>query len=291
MSLAVTHYSDPGCPWAYSASPALAVLHWRYGDGLDWKLVTIGLTERAGQYTARGYTPARSARGYLGFRRFGMPFSTEPRRRIPATSRACRAIVAVRLSDPNREYAAFRALQFGWFTSALVLDEDRDIEIALAQVEGLDAAGAVAAVDDAEVIAAYEADRAAARTAAGGPTEFQGKAANSDGLVRFTAPSLVFEGPAGTLEAGGFQPVEAYDVAIANLDTELERRAAPEDPLPVVESSPFGLTTQEIAAVMASGNDAPDRVHAEEALIELAAAGLVRRVPLGDDALWLRTTG
>ena len=28
----VTHFSDPGCPWAYSASPALAVLRWRYGD-------------------------------------------------------------------------------------------------------------------------------------------------------------------------------------------------------------------------------------------------------------------
>ena len=32
MAISVTHFTDPGCPWAYSASPALAVLHWRYGD-------------------------------------------------------------------------------------------------------------------------------------------------------------------------------------------------------------------------------------------------------------------
>ncbi|MGA7705519.1 MAG: DsbA family protein [Solirubrobacteraceae bacterium] len=38
----VTHFTDPGCPWAYSASPALAVLQWRYGVQLRWRLVTLG---------------------------------------------------------------------------------------------------------------------------------------------------------------------------------------------------------------------------------------------------------
>jgi predicted DsbA family dithiol-disulfide isomerase len=48
--ITATLYSDPGCPWAYSESPALAVLQWRYPEGLDWRLVTIGLTETAQQY-------------------------------------------------------------------------------------------------------------------------------------------------------------------------------------------------------------------------------------------------
>jgi 2-hydroxychromene-2-carboxylate isomerase len=288
VTLSATHYTDPGCPWAYSASPALATLYWRYGDGLDWRLVTIGLTEDGAQYERRGYTPARSARGYRGFRRYGMPFSTQPRRRIPGTSRACRAIVATRLSRPDLEYAAFRALQFGWFTTDLVLDEDHDIAAALATVPGLDAAGVVAAIEDPAVVEAYEADRADARTAAGGPTEFQGKAANSDGAVRFTAPSVVFEtGDGRRLEGGGFQPVEAYDVLIANLDPTLARRPAPPDPLEALAAQPWGLTTQEVAAVMVSGNDAPDRAAAEDALIGLAADGTAVRVPLGDDALWL----
>jgi hypothetical protein len=47
-----------------------------------------------------------------------------------------------------------------------------------------------------------------------------------------------------------------------------------------------GLTTQEVAALMAERNEAPDRRAAEEALIDLAAAGGCERVPLGDDALW-----
>jgi 2-hydroxychromene-2-carboxylate isomerase len=288
MAISATHFSDPGCPWAYSANPALSVLRWRYGTGLDWRLVTIGLTERGDQYEKRGYTPAKSARGYRSFRRFGMPFSTEPRRRIPGTSRACRAIVAARLADPAKEYAVFRALQLGWFTTPLVLDEDADIATALERVPGLDVRAIVAAIDDPAVVSAYEADRAEARSAAGGPTEFQGKAANTDGQVRFTAPSVVFETEDGRrLEAGGFQPVEAYDVVIANLDPALPRRDAPADPLEALAELPYGLSTQEVAAVMTRGNDAPDRAAAEDALIDLAASGAAVRMPVGDDALWL----
>src|SRR4051812_7283883 len=242
--IAVTYYSDPGCPWAYSANPALGVLRWRYGKELDWRLVTIGLTERGEQYERRGYTPVRSARGYRAFRRYGMPFATEPRRRIPGTARACRAIVATRLHDPDREYAVFRALQLGWFTTPLVLDEDADIATALARVPGLDAARIVASLDDPDVGDAYEADRAEARTAEGGPTHFQGKAANSDGAVRFTAPSVVFETHDGRrLEAGGFQPVEADDGLIANLDPRPPPRAAPPHPPGAPPELPYGPPT------------------------------------------------
>ena len=81
------------------------------------------------------------------------------------------------------------------------------------------------------MLSAYEHDKAETRTAAGSPTELQGKAGNSDGAVRYTAPSIIFEAADGRrLEAGGFQPVEAYDVVIANLDPTLERRTPPEDP-------------------------------------------------------------
>jgi 2-hydroxychromene-2-carboxylate isomerase len=288
MPLTATHFTDPGCPWAYSASPALAVLFWRYGDAIDWRLVTIGLTETGAQYEARGYTPAKSARGYRRFERFGMPFATQPRRRIPGTSRACRAIVATRLSAPELEYAAFRALQFGWFTRPLVMDEDADIATALREVPGLDVDAVVGAIDDPRVVEAYEADRAEARAAAGGPTEFQGKSANTDGAVRFTAPSVVFEDAATgrRLEAGGFQPVEAYDVCVANLDPKLPRRPPPEGVYEALAAFSWPLTTQEVAAIMTHGNDAPDPRAAEEKLIELAAEGKVERVTLGDDALW-----
>ena len=223
--ITVRHFSDPGCPWAYSASPALATLRWRYGAQLDWKLTLIGLTERAQQYVDRGYTPQRQARGYRNFRQYGMPFQTQPKHHVAATSRACRAVVAARMEDPALGDAAFRALQLMQFTTPLVLDEDGDLATGLRRVAGLDAQAIVARIDDPDVVEAYEADRALARTAAGSPTEFQGKSAATDGPVRYTAPSLVFERDGTRLEAGGFQPIEAYDVILANFDTSLERRA------------------------------------------------------------------
>ena len=285
-AISVTHYSDPGCPFAYSAMPFITALQWRYGDQLEWRHVMIGLTERAEQYVERGYTPAGSAKGQRRFRRYGMPLVAQPKPRVAATARACRATVATRLLQPEHEWAVMRALQFAHFTTPIVLDEDEQLLAPLQTVPGLDAERVVAALDDPEVTAAYEADRAEARTAAGSPTEFQGKAARTDGPVRYTAPSLVFETPGRRLEAGGFQPVEAYDVLIANLDPTLERTPPPADPLPALEQFPEGLVTQEVAAILAGGNAAPDRAAAEVALIELVAEGHATRQGLGDDALW-----
>lgn len=286
-TISVTEFSDPGCPWAYSASPALAVLRWRYGGQLDWRLVTIGLSEDPQRYVERGYTPTRMTVGIVTFRRYGMPFAAEPRARVAGTGRACRAIVATRRLYPGREREVLRALQFGWFTSTLVLDEDADIAMALARVDGLDVDAVVAAIDEQPTVSAYEHDKAETRTAAGGATEFQGKARQTDGPVRFSAPSLVFENAEGLrVEAGGFQPVEAYDVLVANLDRTLVRRDPAEAPLDALGEAPGGLSTQEVAAIMAHGNDAPDRNAAERALIELSGEARVRREALGDDALW-----
>jgi 2-hydroxychromene-2-carboxylate isomerase len=283
----VTHFTDPGCPWAYSAWPAHTTLRWRYGEQLRWTLVMIGLTEDAAQYAARGYTPTRSALGRGRFRRFGMPFQITPKARLSATSPACRAIVATRLAAPALEDAALRALQFAQFTTTGTLDDPDTLRSALAGVEGLDAESVVGRIDDPDVVAAYEADRARARTAAGSPTEFQGRAANTDGAVRYTAPSLIFEGPDGqTLEAGGFQPIEAYDVVIANLDPTLERRPAADDPLDVLSAFPFALTTAEVASVMAEHLAVPDLVGVEAALITATGEGRANRQPLGDGSLW-----
>ena len=202
------------------------------------------------------------------------------------TGRACRAVVAARILAPGSEWAVFRALQFAWFTTTLLLDEDDAIREAIDGVPGIDADAIVGMIDRVDVVGAYERDRAEARTAAGSPTEFQGKSAATDGPVRYTAPSVIFERGETRLEAGGFQPVEAYDVLVANLDPTLHREPPPKTPEPLLERFPQGLTTQEVAACLAAGNDPPDRPAAESALLELVADGHARRTPLGDDALW-----
>jgi 2-hydroxychromene-2-carboxylate isomerase len=285
--ISATLYTDPGCPWAYSAIPALRVLEWRYSDQLAWRLVMVGLTEEASQYEARGYTPLRGALGQLRFRdRYGMPFAPAPKARVSATSRACRVIVAARLDQPGSEWPVLRALQLWNFTTPLVLEDDRQLAEALGRLDGVDGERLVARIDDPEVVAAYDRDRAETRTAEGSAAELQEKTATTDGPVRFTAPSVIFERDGLRLVAGGFQPVEAYDVLVANLDPALHREPPPGTPEPLLERFPEGLTTPEVAALMTSANDAPDRTGAEAALLELVAAGKAHREPLGDSAVW-----
>jgi 2-hydroxychromene-2-carboxylate isomerase len=282
------HFSDPACPWAYSAGPAFAVLRWRYGAQLEWRHTMIGLGETREHYRRRGMTGESQARTYRNFRRRGMPFATSPRRGPHATWPMCRVVVATRRLAPDREWAVFRALQLAQFTSTLTLDEPAGIEEAISWVPGIDAAALVAASTDPETEELFAADRALARSAAGGATEFQDRSATTpEGEVRYTAPSLIFKAPDGrSLEVGGFQPLEAYDVAIANLDRSLERRPRGEDAAEVLAAFPDGLTTAEVAAVMAPHLQAPDRDAAEDELIAAVAAGAARRRPFGNDALW-----
>jgi predicted DsbA family dithiol-disulfide isomerase len=282
-----TLFSDPACPWAYSEAPALRVIEWRYGEQLSWRLVLIGLTEDASQYAARGYTPLRGALGQALFRaRYGMPFAAAPKRRLSATARACRAVIAARIDHPGSEWQVFRALQLANFTTPTVLDDDGDLMAALGGVPGIDAEAIVGRIDAPDVMDAYRSDRLESREAAGSAAELQGKTRVTDGPVRFTAPSVVLERDGLRLVAGGFQSVEAYDVLVANLDPTLHRQGPPENPGPLLQSFPYGLTTQEVAALLAGNNETPDRAAAEAALLEVVAEGRAERHPLGNDALW-----
>lgn len=280
-----TLYTDAACPWAYSASPALRVLEWRYRDALDWRLVTIGLRDEVAPGYAAAYDAERSAARLAFFRdRYGMPFGLQPKARASATGRGCRAVVAARLDAPGSEWRVLRALQLAYFTSELLLDEDEGMRDALAAA-GLDAS-VVDRVEDADVTEAYAWDRAEARSAADSPAEAQEKTSTSDGPVRFTAPSIVFEHDGTRLVAGGWQPLLAYDVLLANLDPSLERVASPESPEPLLEHFRDGLTTAEVALLLARGPDpAADLDSARRAL---ETSGAVRHA-LGQDALWSLT--
>jgi protein-disulfide isomerase-like protein with CxxC motif len=287
--ISLTHFSDPHCPWAYSASPAHAVLRWRFGNQLDWRLVLIGLSETPDRYIKSGYTPVRSAQGYKKFgRRFGMPFGGQPRERVTGTGLACRLVVAARLQQPAAEFTVFRALQLAQFTTTALLDEADGLRAALAPVaDRVDVEPLVAALDSEAVETAYQEDRALARTAEGRPIHAQGRDADTDGAVRYTAPSVIFTtGDGRSLEVGGFQPLEAYDTALANLDVSLERRPAATDPVDVLRALPYAPVTREVAACMAGNLDEVDDNAAELALIAAAGEGLVRREAVGDGALW-----
>jgi 2-hydroxychromene-2-carboxylate isomerase len=282
----VTQYTDPSCPWAYSAEPFLRGLEWRYGEGLTWRTVMIGLSEDTVARERAGVTPEGRVQGWKTYEtRFGMPVLSTPRSRLIASGRACRAVKAAeRLGAGDR---LLRALRLAWFTTTLLLDTDDTIG-QVAAAAGLDSAAVVAGLDDPDVESAYQYDRAEARTASvsGAPAIAQGRAAVSEPSARFTAPSLVFSRGAETLVAGGWQPFEAYDLCVSNLAPELPRRPEPE-PQNLLAAFPDGLTTVEVAQVCRDRNDDPDPAAAADALERLERAGAVRRTPIGDDqSLW-----
>jgi 2-hydroxychromene-2-carboxylate isomerase len=288
MTVDVTLYTDPACPWAYSANPALRVLEWRYGGQLRWRLVLIGLREDGSELLARGWEPGASAARLAMFRdRYGMPFALAPKERPAGTGRGCRAVVAARLLHPGSEWTALRALQLANFTTPLLLDDDERIRQALRGVDGIDADEIVGHLDDPAVTEAYERDRAEARRAEGTAAHAQGKTSDANGPVRFTAPSLVFEHDGTRLVGGGWQPPLAYDVLLANLAPELERTPPPDAPSPLFARFPGGLTTAEVAELLAEGPDyVADLDAAERLLIEAAASREVTRTPCGNDAVW-----
>jgi 2-hydroxychromene-2-carboxylate isomerase len=278
-------FNDPSCPFGYSASPALRAIEWRYRDQIDWHLVTIGLSEPG---DPPKFKPEKQATIFAGMRdRYGMPFAIEPKIRPATSARACQAIVATRMLQPGFEWRVLRTLQLLQFNTPLLLDDDDQLRAALGSVEDLNVDLVMTAIDSPEVQKAYFEDHAAARSAAGGAAALQGKTAASDEGHRYTAPSVIFSRGDLAIEAGGFQTAEAYDVIVANLDPQLRRHDSPEDPLDALNLYPGGLSTQEVAAIMTTGNDAPDRAAAERQLVSLQAERRVRRIAMGNDAIWI----
>ena len=281
-------FTDPSCPWGYSANPALRVLEWRYREQIEWQLVMIGLSDPDEGPTE--LTPQKIAGFWFTPReRYGMPFSLEPKVRFAYSARACRAIISARLNSPGSEWKVLRALQLLNFNTPLLLDDDDQLRAAISTVAGLDADAIVAAIDTPLVEAAYRADHSEARSSKGGPGDLQGKTRSTESGSRFSPPSLILGRHGQRLEAAGFQSVDSYDVLIANLHPGLRRTPPPESPWDAVHLYPSGLTTQEVAAIMAGGNNPPDRLAAERQLIELVGEGRIRRVEMGNDAIWLAT--
>src|SRR3954447_1737910 len=117
----ITEYTDPGCPWAYSAEPFRRRLSWLYGDRLEWRVCMVGLAESPEEYLDRGFTPERQAQAFATIaREHGMPIDTSVRARMAATIPACRAVVAARLNAPDKMRRLLRRLRVRHFAGQLL---------------------------------------------------------------------------------------------------------------------------------------------------------------------------
>ena len=248
-AIAITEYTDPACPFAWSAEPSRRRLDWLYGDQLSWELRMVGLAERSEDYERKGLTPEKLSHGLSGLAHaHHMPMDTAPRDRVAGTVPACRAVVAARLHAPERERAMLRALRVLHF-SGEPLDEPETLHHA-AEHAGVEPADLDRWLADPATEAALREDMDRARDPSPGALALVHKLASTDdGGHRYTCPSYELRRDGDALSVPGFQPTAAYEVAIANLAPELARRGEPADVAEVLRWAGEPLATAEVAAV------------------------------------------
>jgi 2-hydroxychromene-2-carboxylate isomerase len=242
LQLELTHFTDPACPFAFSAEPARMRLRWHYGEQLVWRTRLIVLTLEPGE-------AERLAEGAPNLQRIhGMPIDPVPYARPASSEPACRAVVAARLHAPGTEEALLRRLRVRVMQRGLL--DDPQLIAAAARDIGLDPAQLAewCARDDVE--AALQADIEAARTPDPAARALDHKLGGPRKRRRYTAPSYELTRADGARSVvPGFNPVETYEAAIANLAPELVRRPKPERVEELLAWADEPLATAEVALV------------------------------------------
>ncbi|MEK6229065.1 MAG: DsbA family protein [Actinomycetota bacterium] len=244
----ITEYTDPGCPWAWSAEPFRRRLQWLYGDSIDWRERMVGLSESPEEYEEKGFTTEKQSSAFAKIAKdHGMPIDTSERPRMAATLPACRAVVAAQLNAPERARQLLRCLRVRHFGGAL-LDEPETIDSAAAEAE-LDSAelGRWMEQDETERVLREEMD--AARQPIPAARVLDEKLAGWSGGRRYTCPSYEIERTSDGVRIAvpGFQPFSVYDVILANLVPRLGRRDAEPGVVQVLRWAGTPLATREVA--------------------------------------------
>ncbi len=257
-------FTDPACPFAFSAEPSRWRLRWHYGEQLTWRLTMIVLTLEPGE-------AEKLAQGAPNLqRRYGMPIDPAPYPRPASSEPACRAVVAARLNAPAAEQTLLRRLRVRVMAGGLL--DDPALIAAAATDAGLDPVEldrwcATPAVQDA-----LAEDIRAARSPSRAARALDHKLGGPPSERRYTAPSYEI----GGFALPGFHPVEAYEAAIANVAPELTRRAKPESVEALLAWAGEPLATAEIHTIMGG----------EEAKLRTALARVAQPIPSGADCFW-----
>lgn len=274
----IDEFTDPGCPFAWSAEPFRQRIRWLYGDALEWRLHMVGLSESPEDYLEKGFTPEKMASSFAKIsREHGMPIATHQRPRMAATVPACRAVVAVRERVGEHEARRLlRELRVRHFAGGL-LDDPRTIAEA-ARAAGIAPDALASWTARPEIEAALRADMAAARRPTPAAEALAHKLAPWEDGLRYTCPSyeMVRTADGERFSAPGFQPMAVYEAALANLLPEVERRPEPESVQEVLAWAGEPLATQEVAVLCGLSLE-----EAREAL-----GGVATETHLGFDGLW-----
>lgn len=277
--LTIVHFTDPQCPFAYSAEPTSWRLQWLYGDQLQWQIKLIVLSGYQDEVPA--ITAQQAAQYQAGIRdRWGMPMNVEERPRQAHTIMAARAIIAAQIYAADKADALLRQLRIVSMSGSL-LDEQSTIDGA-AEYVGIPAARLQEWIVDAAVEERLVADAEAARNPGPLTAGLAHKLSQTTtGRTRYSAPSSQFtvEG-AVVYELPGMWPLEAYEAAIANIAPNLTRRADPTTAQEVLEWANTPLAMQEVAVILGK----------EKAVVRDELQRCAQFVPIGQDGFWSLAT-
>jgi predicted DsbA family dithiol-disulfide isomerase len=276
-AIEITNFTDPACPFAYSAEPHRLKLIWTYGEQLAWKTRMVVLSESPDEYLAKGFTPAKQATALAKLAdEHGMPVDAREQPRMMATVVACRAVVAAQLHAPEQHLPLLRRLRILRFSGELI-DEPAVIARAARDV-GIDPARLERWTAEPEVETTMRESMKAARMPTPAARALDHKLAGPPEERRYTCPSFRFIrlDDARTVDVPGFQPYAAYDVVLANLKPHLERRPPAESAVEVLEWANEPLATAEVAAIRDASRD--------DARTQLA--DVAELDPVGGDGFW-----
>lgn len=275
--VSITEFTDPACPWAFSAEPFRLRMAWLYGDQIEWTSRMVVLSESTDDYAGRGFTLERQSEALRKIsREHGMPIDTRPRTRFSVTRPACLAVVAARVNSREHADALLRSLRVRNFAGEL-LDDQSTIQAAAIDA-GIDPEELRSWCETSEVLEALEADQAAARDPLPAARVLDAKLADWPGGRRYTCPSWVLtrKSEQTGIAIPGFQPFPVYEVVAANLMPDLDRRESPRSAEEVLTWAGTPLATQEVALLRGISFD--------DAREELGRVAVER--PLGHDGFW-----
>ena len=273
----IEEFTDPACPWAYSAEPFRHRLDWLYEGFIEWRPRMVVLADDAAEQEEKGFTPEKLAEGYAKIaHEHRMPIDTRLRPHVAGTRLACKAVVAARVhAGAAATDGLLRGLRVANFAGEM-LDEHSTI-VGAATRAGI---GDEIAdwLEDPAVEEELERDATDARRPSPAARVLDHKLANWSGGRRYTCPSYeitrIEDGV--TIAVPGFQPFAVYDAILANLVPGLERRTPPESAAEVLRWRTTPLSTQEVAVVCDVGFDS-----AREELGRIA-----RQTYVGADGFW-----
>ena len=253
----IAEFTDPACPWAYSAEPFRHRLDWLYEGSLEWEPRMVVLADSSAEQEEKGFTPERLANAYATIAHdHKMPIDTRERPYVAGSRDACRAVVAARIhADEPAMRRLLRELRIRNFAGEM-LDDGASIKgAAVAAGVGDELDGWLA---DPEVEDELERDVADARRPSPAARVLDHKLANWSGGRRYTCPSYEITrlSDGVRIAVPGFQPFAVYGAILANLVPGLERRDPPGSAAEVLAWRGIPLSTQEVAVVCDVGFEA-----------------------------------